>query len=277
MKSAAEKLKVMGNAQYLKKNYFDAAELYEKAISYDATNPVYRFNAAKTYKEMGRWREAEASSAKALELDRKYIKAWILNGKCLIEFGKYAVDTAKIDQGISNIREGIALCSGQQKREFEAEATRSLRNGLKVRWHKQHEILVQEANKMAAYFEDLIMQKEDVTEDQRLASIRSMRQFLIPRRKKRKSDIPEYLLCDYSGELMEDPVTTSEGYTYERETLAKFMRENGKTDPTTRRGIDPAKIYPNLSIRAATEQFLDKHPWAYSYKGDEEDYRDIHI
>ncbi len=272
--SEAERLKEEGNAFYLRKDYLRAAELYEKAISCSSLNPVFHFNAARAYKELGRWREAEQRSARALELNLKYIKAWVLNGKCLIELGKYDPrSTDQIDRGIANIREGIALCSGQKRREFEQDAMRSLKNGLKIRWHKQQDIMTREGSNLADYFEGLVRHEVSLTEEQKRANIDALRKLLIPE-KKRKSDIPEYLLCDYSGELMENPVITSEGYTYERDRLAEFTQKNGNIDPVTRYKIDPARIYPNLSIKEATEEFLEKHPWAYEYKGDE-DYKNV--
>ena len=128
---------------------------------------------------------------------------------------------------------------------------------------------------MAAYFDNLI-KKETISEPEKVRRIKAIKKLIVPE-KKRKADIPKYLLCDLTGELMENPVITSEGYTYEKEKLLEFISKNGAVDPVTKYKIDPAKAFPNISVKAATEDFLETHPWAYEYKGDTESYKDIKV
>lgn len=42
------------------------------------------------------------------------------------------------------------------------------------------------------------------------------------------------------------------------------MEKNGKTDPFTRKPIK-GPLYPNISIRKAVQDFLERNPWAYEY------------
>lgn len=72
---------------------------------------------------------------------------------------------------------------------------------------------------------------------------------------------------------MEDPVTTDCGQTYEREALEHHLEKNGRTDPFTRQPIKGA-LYPNVAIRKAVQDFLQRNPWAYEYC-ENENYKDI--
>jgi len=48
------------------------------------------------------------------------------------------------------------------------------------------------------------------------------------------SDIPDHLCCKITMELMEDPVITQTGVTYERAALLHHLQKNGNFDPVTR-------------------------------------------
>lgn len=76
--------------------------------------------------------------------------------------------------------------------------------------------------------------------------------------------IPDYLICNITLDLMEDPVTTQSGQTYERSAIEEHIQRNGKTDPFTRKPIS-GTLYPSIAIKKAIEDFLEKNPWAYEF------------
>lgn len=47
-------------------------------------------------------------------------------------------------------------------------------------------------------------------------------------------EIPEYLLCRITDDLMEDPVILSSGFTYEKKAILSHFDKNGYFDPVTR-------------------------------------------
>lgn len=47
-------------------------------------------------------------------------------------------------------------------------------------------------------------------------------------------DVPDYLLCRITDELMDEPVILESGFTYEKEDILKHFRYNGNSDPMTR-------------------------------------------
>jgi STIP1 family protein 1 len=76
--------------------------------------------------------------------------------------------------------------------------------------------------------------------------------------------IPDYLICNITLDLMEDPVITESGHTYERTAIEEHIQRNGKTDPFSRKPIS-GLLYPSISIKKAIEDFLEKNPWAYEF------------
>ena len=72
------------------------------------------------------------------------------------------------------------------------------------------------------------------------------------------------MVCKITFELMEDPVTTDSGQTYERMAIEEHIKKNGKTDPFTRKPLN-GPLYPSVAIKKAVEDFLEKNPWAYEY------------
>jgi STIP1 family protein 1 len=79
-----------------------------------------------------------------------------------------------------------------------------------------------------------------------------------------KFQIPEYLTCRITLDLMEDPVVTNSGQVYEREAIQESIERNGKTDPFTRKPIT-GELYPCVPIKKAIADFLEKNPWAYDF------------
>ena len=63
---------------------------------------------------------------------------------------------------------------------------------------------------------------------------------------------------------MLDPVVTPDGITYERSAITEHIQKVGKFDPVTRReGLEPSQLVPNLALKEAINDFLERNPWAY--------------
>jgi len=56
--------------------------------------------------------------------------------------------------------------------------------------------------------------------------------------------IPDYLCCKITLDLIEDPVTTSAGHTYDKEPLLEHLEKNGYLDPVTREPIKKGSYCP---------------------------------
>ena len=62
--------------------------------------------------------------------------------------------------------------------------------------------------------------------------------------------------------LMEDPVLSEEGFSYERQILEEHYKLKGPIEPITRKNVK-GKIIPNHALKQAIETFLKENPWAF--------------
>lgn len=79
----------------------------------------------------------------------------------------------------------------------------------------------------------------------------------------RQLEVPDYLLCRITDELMEEPAALESGFTYERSQIIKHFEKNGNFDPMTREEVNPAILIPNKSLKYASQEFLLNNPWAF--------------
>ena len=81
----------------------------------------------------------------------------------------------------------------------------------------------------------------------------------------KKLEVPSYLICPITDDLMEEPVVLQSGFTYEKATILKHFSVNGNVDPMTRETVDAGKLITNQSIKQATEEFLRANPWSFEF------------
>ncbi|TMW61277.1 hypothetical protein Poli38472_013740 [Pythium oligandrum] len=67
----------------------------------------------------------------------------------------------------------------------------------------------------------------------------------------------ELLRCPLSLELMEDPVVTPSGHTYEREMIERHLDLNGQFDPMTRTPLTKTQLSPNRVVQQLRETLLN--------------------
>ena len=67
-------------------------------------------------------------------------------------------------------------------------------------------------------------------------------------------EIPTHLQCPITLSLMRNPVTASDGQTYEKEAIEKWMEGHDNSSPFTREPI--TSINPNFAIKNLCEQFM---------------------
>jgi len=67
---------------------------------------------------------------------------------------------------------------------------------------------------------------------------------------------PSYLVCPISKELMQDPVFTTDGHTYERNAITNWFRTKN-TSPVTGLPLPTKSIRPNYALRLAVQHYLE--------------------
>ena len=70
---------------------------------------------------------------------------------------------------------------------------------------------------------------------------------------------PGEYFCSISHELMEDPVFTASGQTYERDAISHWLRTK-QTDPISNARLPNKKLVPNFALRGMIVQWKEAHP-----------------
>ena len=63
-------------------------------------------------------------------------------------------------------------------------------------------------------------------------------------------------MCPITAEIMTDPVSTADGFTYEREAITEWLRTKD-TSPKTGATLESKKVIPNHSLRSVIRSFVE--------------------
>ena len=70
-------------------------------------------------------------------------------------------------------------------------------------------------------------------------------------------EVPPSFLCPIMGDVMRDPVTCTDGHSYERANISRWLRENN-TSPATGNQLASGLLIPNHALRNAIEDWEDQ-------------------
>lgn len=82
----------------------------------------------------------------------------------------------------------------------------------------------------------------------------------------RPAEIPDYLTCKITMEILKDPVITPSGITYEKSAVLEHLQKVGKFDPVTRQVLTADQLIPNFAIKEAANAYLKENGWAYKHQ-----------
>lgn len=71
-----------------------------------------------------------------------------------------------------------------------------------------------------------------------------------------KLDIPHEFLCPITHEIMREPVTCSDGFTYERNAIAEWFMSGKCTSPMTNETLINTDYKHNHELRSEIHNFL---------------------
>ncbi len=74
--------------------------------------------------------------------------------------------------------------------------------------------------------------------------------------------IPQKLICPISGQIFKEPVFTSDGHTYEKEEIEKWLLTKD-TSPKTGNSLGNKGLTPNWDKISDVDEFLIQHSEAY--------------
>jgi hypothetical protein len=68
--------------------------------------------------------------------------------------------------------------------------------------------------------------------------------------------VPDDYICPITAEIMTDPVSTLDGFTYERAAITEWLRTKD-TSPTTGATLESKALIPNYSLRGVIRSFVE--------------------
>lgn len=70
------------------------------------------------------------------------------------------------------------------------------------------------------------------------------------------AQLPRSVFCPITNMPMSDPVMTIDGFSYEREAIAKWFSMNKKTSPSTGKELPTQQVTPNHTLRATIVELV---------------------
>ena len=68
------------------------------------------------------------------------------------------------------------------------------------------------------------------------------------------AEVPDDFICPITSEIMTDPVSTEDGFTYERAAIMEWLRTKD-TSPKTGATLESKALIPNHSLRSMIRAF----------------------
>ena len=69
-------------------------------------------------------------------------------------------------------------------------------------------------------------------------------------------EVPDDYICPITAEIMTDPVSTMDGFTYERTAITEWLLTKD-TSPFTGATLESKTLVPNLSLRSMIRSFSE--------------------
>ena len=71
------------------------------------------------------------------------------------------------------------------------------------------------------------------------------------------AEVPDEFICPITSEIMTDPVSTEDGFTYERAAITEWLRTKD-TSPKTGATLESKALIPNLMARSMIRAFNEE-------------------
>ncbi|KAH9143296.1 hypothetical protein AeRB84_012686 [Aphanomyces euteiches] len=280
----AQLMKEKGNACFAKQKYAAAVDFYTEAICFQSDVAAFYTNRALCYMHMEKWTLAQDDCRQAIELEPTNAKAHYLLGKSLS-------NASESTPGIEAFEKALELASqNPQKKSLKLDILQGLRLAKKLKWKATRATQSTRHGKVASLFNSIVEQSRthqlkcdpaserewvlpsfvpsstmlscsQVHSDHDLV-LAHMMELLEAQTSSSLTQIPEYFLCPIGMDIMYDPVTTPNGVSYERKWIEEHITRS-HIDPLTRESLRIGQLRPNVALRQAIEDFLNKNPWAY--------------
>ncbi|CAG9133415.1 unnamed protein product [Plutella xylostella] len=274
-----KELKEQGNRLFSLRRYEDAMNLYTKAIIKNPSVSTYFTNRALCHLKMKRWEATCQDCRRALDIDNNQVKGHFFLGQALVEQEYY-------DEAIKHLHRASDLAR-EQKLNFGDDIAAQVRIARKRRWNLQEEKRIAQEIELQSYLNRLInedMQRRieslklgSPSDEESSLSVAKIEEesnnysselnnlFAKVDDRRRKREVPDYLCGKISFEILNEPVITPSGITYERKDIEEHLERVGHFDPVTRVKLTADQLIPNFTMKEVVDAFLQENEWALDY------------
>ncbi|XDG09002.1 hypothetical protein ABKA04_008617 [Annulohypoxylon sp. FPYF3050] len=263
------KLKEDGNHHYQIGDFPGAEALYSKAIIADESNPSLYTNRAMARIQMHYYDSAISDCYDCLKLSKgENFKAHFILSKCQLAIKDFdaALESAlqahrlcvkTNDKSLGPITDQVLRCKKDRWDEMEKKRIREgqeLEGEIIALMQREREDMVNscasesDRKQVGEEWDHKIAMLRETFEKSRSAS-------------EQKREVPDWAIDEISFAIMVDPVMTKTGKSYDRSSIMEHLRRH-PIDPLTREPLQPSDLRPNIQLREACQDFLDKNGWA---------------
>lgn len=272
-------LKEQGNRLYNLRKYEEAINCYSKAIIKNPDVAHYFTNRALCYLKLLKWDQACVDCRRALDMDSNLVKGHFFLGQALFESDNY-------DEAIKHLQRANDLAK-EQKMNYGDDIAAQLRAARKKRFSVQEEKRIAQEIELQSYLNKLIerdretriqdVKNEEGDRDIAKDLIQSVNEscenylnelnqlFAKIDDRRRKREVPDYLCGKISFEILQEPVITPSGITYDKKDLEEHLQRVGHFDPVTRVKLTQDQLIPNFAMKEVVDAFLSDNEWALDY------------
>lgn len=268
-------LKEQGNRLYNLRKYEEAINCYSKAIIKNPDVAHYFTNRALCYLKLLKWDQACVDCRRALDMDSNLVKGHFFLGQALFESDNY-------DEAIKHLQRANDLAK-EQKMNYGDDIAAQLRAARKKRFSVQEEKRIAQEIELQSYLNKLIerdretriqdVKNEEGDRDIAKDLIQSVNEscenylnelnqlFAKIDDRRRKREVPDYLCGKISFEILQEPVITPSGITYDKKDLEEHLQRVGHFDPVTRVKLTQDQLIPNFAMKEVVDAFLSDNEW----------------
>lgn len=288
-----KELKEQGNRLFSLLKYEDAANCYTKAIIKNPTKALYFTNRALCHLRLKRWESSCQDCRRALDIDPCSVKGHFFLGLALLELELYdeavkrlqrAVDLAK-EQKLNHGDDITSVLRQARKRRFQLREEQRIVQDIELQTYL-NQLIAEDAERKLAALNDqevikdvdsksgtdaacsdvyLARRREEIEEKRDICTTRLNDLFAKVDERRRKREVPDYLCGKISFEILQEPVITPSGITYERKDIEEHLQRVGHFDPVTRVRLTQDQLIPNLAMKEVVDTFLQENEWALYY------------
>ncbi|PBC26282.1 E3 ubiquitin-protein ligase CHIP [Apis cerana] len=286
-----KELKEEGNRLFNLHKYEDAAHCYTKAIIKNPTQALYFTNRALCNLKLKRWESSCLDCRRALDIDPCLVKGHFFLGLALLEMELFdeavkhlqrAVDLAK-EQKLNYGDDMTSILRQARKRCFQLREEQRIAQDIELQSYLNQLIVEDAERSLAALKEQEAVKDADSKSEGEASSIEFTRKkeeieekrdtcmahlndlFAKVDERRRKREVPDYLCGKISFEILQEPVITPSGITYERKDIEEHLQRVGHFDPVTRVRLTQDQLIPNLAMKEVVDTFLQENEWALYY------------